>query len=94
MAKQQSKLMALLSRDLEAEAAAQPKKKTRYQRDRGLLWFSNQLEEAVRKNAADNPHISSGIRSFHSSAMGNPCDRYLWLHWHRLLPEEDINGTK
>jgi hypothetical protein len=90
--KQQSSLMQMLSRDYPTPVT-QPKK-SRYSRDKSLLWFANQLEEGVYKTSNVNPHISSGIQTFHCSAIGNVCDRYLWLHWNRLLPEEDIDQVK
>ena len=91
--KQESSLMQLLSKThpkpLETQA-----KKSRYSRDKGLLWFADQLEEGIYKTANVNPHVSSGVQSFHCSARGNPCERYFWLHWNRLLPDEDIDQVK
>ncbi len=96
MSGSESNLMKLLSRDFPDVPKTETikKGKSRYQRDKGLLWFANQLEEGIYKTANLNPHISSGIQTFHCSAIGNPCDRYLWLHWNRLLPEEDIDQVK
>ena len=87
--------MKLLSKDYtDITKTAIPKGKSRYAQDKGLLWFKNQLDEGIYNTANINPHISSGIQSFYCSAIGNSCDRYLYLHWNRLLPREDIDGGK
>ena len=87
--------MKLLSKDYtDITKTAIPKGKSRYAQDKGLLWFKNQLDEGIYNTANLNPHISSGIQSFYCSAIGNSCDRYLYLHWNRLLPREDIDGGK
>lgn len=91
----ESNLMKLLSKEYpDIPKTAIPKVKSRYAQDKGLLWFKNQLDEGVYNTANINPHISSGIQSFYCSAIGNSCDRYLYLHWNRLLPKEDIDGVK
>ena len=91
----ESNLMKLLSREYsDVPKTAVPKVKSRYAQDKGLLWFSKQLDEGIYNTANINPHVSSGVQSFYCSAIGNPCDRYLYLHWNRLLPKEDIDGVK
>lgn len=87
----ESNLMKLLSRDSKNTSI---KTKSRYVQDKELLWFKKHLEEGISKTAKLSPHISSGVQTFHSSAIGNSCDRFLWLHWNRLLPEEEIDATK
>ena len=30
---------------------------------------------------------------FYPSTLGNPCDRYLWLHYNGLIPKKPISAT-
>src|SRR3990167_9276025 len=67
--------------------AKEPKKKIkREKRDNSGLWLSKAID-AYQDNILSEPGKGG---SFHASAVGNPCDRYLWLYYRGLLPAQEI----
>ena len=51
------------------------------------LWLVKSIDNALLENN-DDRHSSE---VFHPSSLGNPCDRYLYLHYHGLLPVKQID---
>ena len=50
-------------------------------------WLINQLDEMLSSKKRN------GMKGkFHASAIGNPCDRYLYLAYHGLLPELPLSA--
>jgi len=61
---------------------AATRKNTKMGRD---LWFEGYLEDKLGYPS----RINLG-GSFHPSSLGNPCDRFLFLHFNGLLPGQDV----
>ena len=40
-----------------------------------------------------HPQKSTSKGKFFVSAIGNPCDRYLWVHYNGLIPKKPISAT-
>jgi hypothetical protein len=51
--------------------------------------LGQQLVARIDKGLA-HPQKSPSKGKFFVSAVGNPCDRYLWLHYNGLIPKKDI----
>mgnify|MGYP003624328637 FL=1 len=47
------------------------------------------LVEQIDKRLA-HPQKSTSKNKFFVSAIGNPCDRYLWLHYNGMIPQKSI----
>jgi hypothetical protein len=53
----------------------------------GERWLTKMLGDFLEQ--PERPRKGSG-KAFHASQIGNPCDRFLYLHYHGMLPRESI----
>ena len=54
------------------------------------LWLVKSIDNALLESREDRHSNNKEI--FHPSSLGNPCDRYLYLHYHGLLIQKKIDA--
>ena len=59
---------------------------TKVREDNRDIWLEQYLDGLL------SPGITNLGGSFHPSSLGNPCDRFLYLHYQGLLPGQEISS--
>ena len=56
-----------------------------------LSWFDDNLDRVLYTPFSNSDKKSRSLKNvFYASSLGNPCDRYLYLHYNDLLPQKEI----